>query len=80
MIMCALSAWVGCDQTAIPAVMGHKLFHGNLPRVDRAIVTTLAAYSVVVSLAYCHRSGHRHTPADPDNSYLGNLSLMMGIF
>lgn len=79
MIMCALSAWVGCEATAIPAMMGHTLYHGNELRVDRAIVTTLAAYAVVVSLVYCHRSGRPHTPADPNNSYLANLVLMMGL-
>lgn len=42
-------------------------------------MTTLAAYTVVVSLAYCHRSGHAHTPADSNNSYLDNLLLMMGL-
>ncbi len=78
MVMCALSAWVGCEPTAIPAVMGHNLYLGNISRVDRAIVTTLAAYAVVVSLVYCHRTGRSHTPADPSNSYLANLFSMMG--
>ena len=50
-----------------------------VPRVNRAKVTTLAAYGVVACLVYCHRSGHHHTPADSDNSYLGNLLSMMGL-
>lgn len=79
MIMCALSAWVDCEPTAIPAVMGRNLYHGNVAMVDQALVTTLAAYAVLVSLRYCHRSGRSHTPADPNNSYLANLHLMMGL-
>lgn len=79
MIMCALSAWVGCDPAAIPAVMGRNLYHGKILRVDRAVVTTLAAYAMVVSLVHCHRSDRQHTPADPNNSYLANLFLMMGL-
>ena len=78
-VMCALSAWIGCEPTAIPAVMGRNLYHGNVAMVDQAIVTTLAAYAVVVSFVYCYRSGRSHTPADPNNSYLANLLLMMGL-
>lgn len=77
--MCALSAWVGCEATAIPAVVGRNLYLGNMPKVDRAVVTTLAAYAVVASLVYCHRSGQSHTQADPNNSYLANLLSMMGL-
>ncbi|KAM0799501.1 hypothetical protein BDR22DRAFT_321148 [Usnea florida] len=76
MIICALSAWVGCDATAIPAVVGRTLYLGNMPMVDRAIVTTLAAYDVVASLEYCHRSRQSHTKAHPSNSCLANLLSM----
>lgn len=79
MIMCALSAWVVCELTAISAVMGRNLYHENVAMVDQAIVTILAAYAVIISFVYCHRSDRSHTPADPNNSYLANLLLMMGL-
>lgn len=79
MIMCAFSAWVAYKPTAIPAVMDRNLYHGNVAMVDQAIVTNLAAYAVVVSLVYCHRSRRSHTPVDPNNSYLANLLLIMGL-
>ena len=58
---------------------GAKLYIGNIPAVDRAIVRTLAAFSVVVGLVHCHRSGHSYTPADLNGDYLSNLLRMMGI-
>ena len=79
MIMSALSAWVGSEPAAIPAISGAGLYIGNMPAVDRAIVRTLAAFSVVVSLVHCHRSDHSYTPADLDGGYLSNLLRMMGI-
>ena len=79
MIMCALLAWVGCEATAIPAVVGRNLYLGNMPKVDRAIVTTLAAYAVIASLIYCHRFGQFYTQADFNNSYVANLLSMMGL-
>ena len=79
MIMSALSAWVGSEPTAIPAISDAKLYHGNMPAVDRAIVRTMAAFSVVVGIVHCHRFGHCYTPADINGGYLSNLLRMMGI-
>lgn len=58
MIMSALSAWVGSELTAIPAMAGVDLYIGNISAVDRAIVRNLAAFRVVVGLVHYHRSGH----------------------
>ena len=59
--------------------MGRNLSLGNLPDVDRVVVTTFAVYAVVASLVYCHRSGQSHTKAYPSSSHLANLLSMMGL-
>ena len=64
----------------MPALNGGNLYLGNLPVTDRALVSTLAAYSAIMGLVHCHHSGQAFTPADPQDSYISNLFHMMGIY
>ena len=47
--------------------------------VDAAIVRTLAALGTTVALVYCHKRDRNSTPANPDESYIGNVPNMMGL-
>ncbi|KAF5578575.1 citrate synthase [Fusarium subglutinans] len=52
---------------------------GNMEEVDDAIIRTLAALATTVAMVYCYRRGRPFTQANPDESYTGNILLMMGL-
>ncbi|KAF5232796.1 hypothetical protein FANTH_12807 [Fusarium anthophilum] len=52
---------------------------GNMEEVDDAIIRTLAALATTVAMVYCYRRGRPFTQANPDESYIGNILLMMGL-
>ncbi|MCJ1398521.1 hypothetical protein MMC11_001721 [Xylographa trunciseda] len=49
-----------------------------MPAVDKAIIKTLAAFQVCVSLAACHRAGTSSRSVDVNASFLYNMFLMTG--
>ena len=62
----------------IPAVTGGNIYHGNLERVDKAIIRVVAAWAVVIGLSASHRRGIQFIPASPDLEFYENLFTMMG--
>lgn len=77
-VIAGLSAYLGSHPEMIPAASGGTLYHGNMDLVDKSIVRTLAAYSVVVGLTVSHRAGRDFVPADLSKSHVENFLTMMG--
>jgi citrate synthase len=73
MLLAGLAAYIGANPTAIPAVAGRNLYQGKMGATDEAIVQSLAAYAVVLAVAYCHRQGLEFQPADPGAPFLNNI-------
>lgn len=78
MILAGFSAFAGADPSSIPVHVGKNIYLGNMEVVDQAIIRTLAASCVVMSLVYCHQRGHDFTPALPGRPYVENMVRMMG--
>jgi len=78
MVMAGLSSYLGSNPQMVPASSGGNLYHGNKELVDKSIIRTLAAYSVVVGLAASHRAGRKFVAPDPDASHMENFHVMMG--
>ncbi|OKL57051.1 hypothetical protein UA08_07374 [Talaromyces atroroseus] len=79
MIVAGLSAYLADDVGSIPAYNGGNIYHGNIEKVDEAILKTVAAFATVVGLAASHRRGIKFKPATTDNTYHENLFIMMGL-
>ncbi|PVH89078.1 putative citrate synthase [Cadophora sp. DSE1049] len=77
-VMAGLSAYLGSNPEMIPTATGETLYHRNMDLVDKAIIRTLAAYSVVVGLTVSHRAGRTFVPPDLNKSHLENFLIMMG--
>ncbi|KAL1986961.1 hypothetical protein VTN96DRAFT_5117 [Rasamsonia emersonii] len=73
MLLAGLAAYIGAYPTAIPAVAGRNLYQGKMDSSDEAIVQSLAAYAVVLAIAYCHRQELEFQPADPEAPFLNNI-------
>lgn len=58
---------------------GKPAYLGNMEDVDDAIMGTLAALATTVAMVYCYRRGLPFTQASPDELYIGNILLMMGL-
>ena len=78
MIIAGLAAYLGEDPKSIPAHSARNLYQGNLARVDKAIIQSLAAFQVCAGLAASHSNGIPFTPVDVNRSFLSNLFTMMG--
>ncbi|KAF2215727.1 hypothetical protein CERZMDRAFT_34664, partial [Cercospora zeae-maydis SCOH1-5] len=79
MVLAGLSVYLAVDETSIPAYNGGNIYHNNPQRVDKAILTTVAAYAVAIGVATSHRKGIAFTPPSIESNYWGNLFLMMGL-
>ncbi len=78
MILAGLAAYMANKPNDIPAFTGGNIYHGNMKRVDEAVVRVLAAWAVVVGLTASHRRGSKFVPASLDQDYYENLFTMMG--
>ena len=78
MIIAGLAAYMGAEPTYIPAFMGGPIYHRNPGKVNKAIVRTLAAYSVVTGLACSHKAGTKFIPPSPEGTFYENLLTMLG--
>lgn len=79
MITAVLSAFASLDEGTISThTRGEPYYLNNLDRVDAAIIRSIANMAVTIALVHCHKRGIDFTPADPDNSFIGNLLRMMG--
>ena len=78
MIIAGLAAYIASDPGSIPSSMGGNIYHGNVQRVDKAIIDTIAAFGVVLGLTASHRKGCKFVPPSLDNKYYDNLFVMMG--
>lgn len=78
MIIAGLSAYVASDPESQAIHGGEKQYLKDMKAVDKAIIHSLAAAAVVNALVYCRRHERKHTPADPNSSFVGNILLMMG--
>lgn len=63
----------------IPASTDANLYQGNPENVDRAIIRTVAQYTVVFGLVSSHRKGVPFEPPSADRSYCENLFAMAGM-
>ena len=79
MVLAGLAAYMGCNPASIPAFNGGNIYHGNAKVADDGVISTVAAYAVVVRLAASHRKGIKFTPASSQNTYYENLFTMMGM-
>jgi citrate synthase len=78
MVIAGLAAYLGSDPAMIPTHSGKNIYHKNIRIVDQSIIRTLAALSVCIGLAACHKTGIPFTRADPNKGFLYNLLLMIG--
>ena len=79
MAVAGLAAYAAANPNKMPTTANNPLmYRGNMQVIDTAVLDTLAAMAVVVSLLYCHQRGHHFTPANPDNSFIENVLTMMG--
>ena len=79
MVLAGLAAYIGCNPASIPAFNGGNIYHGNAKVADDGVISTVAAYAVVVGLAASHRKGIEFTLASSQNTYYENLFTMMGM-
>lgn len=79
MIRAGIAAFTALDEGTRGVHASSKPYYlGKPEKVDKAIVRTLAALATTVSLVYCHKRGRDWTPPRLDESYIGNILLMMG--
>ena len=80
MILAGLASFTALDE-GTKAVHGSSkpYYLGNAEAVDDAVIRTLARLATTIALVYCHKRGKNLTPANPDESYIGNVLLMMGL-
>jgi citrate synthase len=80
MLLAGIAAFTSCDEgTRGLHGSGKAYYLGNAEKTDAALFRTIAALATVTALVYCHKRGREFTPANPDESYIGNILLMMGV-
>lgn len=78
MILAGLAAYTAFDADCRALHEGEKQYLNDLKAVDQAIITSLSYSAVIMALVYCRRRGRQFTPADPNESFIANILLMMG--
>ncbi|KAH7120512.1 citrate synthase [Dactylonectria macrodidyma] len=79
MFLAGIAAFAALDEgTQAVHKSSRPAFVGKMAETDEAIVRTLAALAVTVALTYCHKRGRDFIPASLEESYIGNILLMMG--
>ncbi|KAH7183656.1 citrate synthase [Fusarium flagelliforme] len=80
MLLAGIAAFAAHDKGSQAVHRSSKAAYlGKMEEVDDAIIRTLAALATTVAMVYCYRRGRPFTPANPDESYIGNILLMMGL-
>jgi len=80
MILAGIAAYTSFDEGTRATHSSSKPYYlGNGEAVDAAVIRTLAALATTMALVYCHKRGRKFTPANPDESFIGNVLLMMGL-
>ncbi|PYI11618.1 citrate synthase [Aspergillus sclerotiicarbonarius CBS 121057] len=79
MILAGLSAYASVDEgTRATHSKGEPQYLGKGNTVDEAVIRTLSMLATTIALVYCHKRGRFFSPARPDESFIGNVLLMMG--
>lgn len=78
MVIAGLSAWLASEPDSIPSLAAKNIFHGNLEKVNEAIIRTIASYGVVLGLTISYRKGCEFTPPSPDKTFYENIFIMSG--
>ncbi|CVL08653.1 related to citrate synthase [Fusarium mangiferae] len=80
MLLAGIAAFAAHDKGSQAVHRSSKpAYLGNMEDVDDAIIRTLAALATTVAMVYCYRRGRPFTQASPNESYIGNILLMMGL-
>ncbi|KKA21090.1 Citrate synthase [Rasamsonia emersonii CBS 393.64] len=80
MILAGIAAYASLDEgTRATHSQSQPYYLGKDEAVDAAVIRTLATLATITALVYCHKRGRKFTPANPDESYIGNILLMMGV-
>lgn len=58
--------------------MGGPIYHRNAEKIDKAIIRSVAAYSVVTGLATSHKAGTEFMRPSPNGTFYENLLTMAG--
>ena len=77
-VIAGLSAYIANKPEDIPSYAGGNIYHGNLDRINKGVVRTLATWAVVVSLTARHLEGTQFVAASPSEKFYENLFTMMG--
>ncbi|PWY94484.1 citrate synthase [Aspergillus sclerotioniger CBS 115572] len=80
MILAGLSAYASVDEgTRATHSKGEPQYLGKGKAVDEAVIRTLSILATTIALVYCHKRGRPFNPSRPNESFIGNVLLMMGI-
>lgn len=80
MILAGLAAYASVDMGTRATHSSNKPYYlGKGEAVDAAIIRSIAALATTVALVYYHKRSRKFTPANPEESYIGNVLLMMGL-
>lgn len=79
MLLAGISAFTSLDEGTLSVHKSSRpAYLGNMDKTDDAIIRTLAALATTVALVYCHKRSREWTPADSEESYIGNTLRLMG--
>jgi len=79
MVLAGLAAYAASEPTLMPAYNAGQTFHNNEEMIELGIVATVAVYSVVVGIAFCHRQGVEFTPPSRSATFWENFLVMVGM-
>jgi citrate synthase len=78
-VAAGLSAWAAAQPAHVPVAWGESIYENNKEAVDEGIYRSLAAFSTVVAMTYCHQNGIMFThQVDSTLSTVENMLVMMG--
>ncbi|KAL0937200.1 citrate synthase [Colletotrichum truncatum] len=78
-LVAGIAAYASHDEGAVLATKSRRpAFSGQLEKVDNAVINCISALATVVALVYCHKRNKAFTPANSEDSLIGNAVRMMG--
>jgi len=78
-VAAGLSAWAAAQPENVPVARGRSIYDNDKQAIDDGIYRSLAAFSTVVAMTYCHQNGIVFTDrVDTDLSTIENMLIMMG--
>ncbi|KAI1340858.1 citrate synthase [Xylariaceae sp. FL0016] len=78
-VSAGLSAWAASSPENVPSYRGRSIYGKDAHAVEDGIYRTLAAFTTVTALTYCHQEGQACTAKpDPALSSIDNMLVMMG--